>query len=978
MDGLGAMGDLKTLVFPWDDGSSEQVTVSYDPTASTEDYTALLSIFSPLYRGSTSRSKVSTLALDGQLDATAVINLVQTKPVENVLTMEFRKSDGSWAEGVTLNTDAGGAKVYIRCMLRSTIYDISGTPTVREVVMDSSNYGSLFTLSIPAASGALLTLGSDSAGVFVSVAKNTIAFVGALQIDAAYQGEYGSATDVGFITLASEQFTVRSLQLLGSFEGGSYVSSVSVPTGGGVVSLAYSAEVLMADGSIAVKQFTVGSSEMGGTLSSTLLGGTIPYGDSSKWRSVTLAPNTTTSVIPYTITWSWEGLTASLSIAQAAKVVVTEVSRYLVLVASPLVYPVAGGSGTYTVSGFARMSDGSVKSLGDVTSSATVTSSAGWLSVRGGVISVSKNPQVGDPREATLSASLSGYTGASVSLSQESSQELGRDLVLELTPTTMDWEGGSGTYKVTGVIRMVDGSTQSAGDLTSSATVSSPSSWITFANGRFTVVSFDVVGAPRVADITATLDGYTPAAGLFTQTGKVETVWGAPSGGVLTVQDIPAGGGSISSGVLSGTLTQVATTGSEVVTHTFTFDDVTGGSWSTAVSAPSLEITERGRTKVGVLTYSYTLNGVSGSVSADVYQQANTVTYGAITFENGTVDDIPASGGSVSKVRGLEALQEVSYTSGVSDLVGLSISYSSPIYAPSLGTTIRDRKKRGVLTASASNAGVSASQSFDIYQGANEATYGSWSDSFTLIPSSVSSFGDYVMYTGSSSRPVSYTSGDSEEEYSPISSVSVLGGVSWVVVDENLNRLVVSDNKDADSRSAQVECYFENGRSVQATLTQDGQGLNIYIKVINDSPDIINWQAVGTLALNEQAVSANYYSSYYTTVDMGVSQSTIGCGLIIPQAGDVREILSAQVLDSILFVTNTDGEKVERGMSIWVELVSAYSTGEDDVGATIGSRDAPMVTGLTNGFGVSSESVSAMPSIYVENVRDYRICYRVY
>ena len=103
------------------------------------------------------------------------------------------------------------------------------------------------------------------------------------------------------------------------------------------------------------------------------------------------------------------------------------------------------------------------------------------------------------------------------------------------------------------------------------------------------------------------------------------TTYGTPSGLTLTVEDIKAGGSTVSSGTIGGTCKQEATysydaganLSSATISVTYT------GSYSTPVSAGTRGTLETPRTKIGKLTYTYTANSKSNSCSADVYQAEN-------------------------------------------------------------------------------------------------------------------------------------------------------------------------------------------------------------------------------------------------------------------------------------------------------------------------------------------------------------------
>lgn len=1192
------MSDNRVVKFPWDDGSGESFTISWDPSVSTADYSSLLSVSCPNpYTGSTSRSKVVTVSLDSDSSVSVTMNVVQRKAAKNTLAMLFREgSSGAWVPNITVNTDSGATKLYVSCSYTHTVYDVSGAGSDTVIAMTADNLGSEFRLSLGDAAATLLSVGSDAGGVFITVAKNTVAFVGDLVVNAAYSGSLGSASTEGTISIASGQFTVQSISLTAAFNSPSYGSSVSLPSAGGTVSLRYAATLLMADGSVESRQFELGSSDMGGTLSGSLVGGTLSYSDYARWGSVRVPANEEESVVSSTLTWSWEGKTSTVTVSQAAAVVIKEVGRYLTLIVSPTSYEIAGGTGTYSVSSFARMSDGSVKSLGDVTSTATVISTVSWLAVSGGKVTVGKNAQVGDPRVGVISASLAGYDGDSVSVSQESSQELGRDLVLTLTPSQFAWEGGSGTYTVRGVIRMVDGSTQDAGDLTSECTVTSSVSWLTLNNGTFTVSAFDMVADPRSAEVTVSLAGYTSDSGMVEQTGKTEspwgawslevspanyaapasggsatvtvkavrsradgsetdtrvatwsgsdgftavltdfdgggvswsqgvvsvaenvgsasrtgsivfgfedasatfavtqsaasTSWGSPSGGVLTVVDIPAGGGRVSEGVLSGTLKQSYVVNGVSAEKTFTFADVTGGSWSAAVTGDSLGTTITSRKKKGVLTYSYLLNGVAGSVSADVYQAANSLTwddpvvslsYGDIPAGGGSVSpsvsitqlgsytsgsgasnstigskvfsgsgvntsngsvsanslgttvkarteittstvrvtangkeglasaavyqeankvtstvygvpvvsvtasDVPASGGSVmSGTVTYSQSRTQHYTSGdTSDLSpetsGGSVSWSGGASnIPSLGTTVKGRTAVGSpLVATVTMHDKSGSGSVTVYQAENKVeSYGSWDDVFKLSHDVISNAADYVIYSGSSKRSVTYTSGVSGDEEYEIKTVSKPTGYSWVDIDTSASTVSVEANLGDEDRSVVLTCTFMNDRTATVRLTQQGLGLNILIRVDNQTGYQINWQAVGTLGANEGYLTAPYYSTYYTAPSYTTSAPSEGCGLFNPAGVGLTHISSMNLEHIVLYAFDEGGHVLSLRFTAWVEVLRHHSTGEDEILGTYGSVSTPMVSGTTNGVGVSATSVSG-PTITVSDVSAYRICYYV-
>lgn len=152
-------------------------------------------------------------------------------------------------------------------------------------------------------------------------------------------------------------------------------------------------------------------------------------------------------------------------------------------------------------------------------------------------------------------------------------------------------------------------------------------------------------------------------------------VYGKPTITSFEVADIPASGGSVSSGDVeysqsrhyyydSGQTEELSslTTGGQV-----TFGD--------PVTAESLGTTVKDRTIVGQLTCQVAMNGqTSVEGDASVYQQANSATYGAVILIVTSPVSVEATGGTFDIVS--QAGQTVSFTSGAIRAGSVSLSYS--------------------------------------------------------------------------------------------------------------------------------------------------------------------------------------------------------------------------------------------------------------------------------------------------------------
>lgn len=381
-------------------------------------------------------------------------------------------------------------------------------------------------------------------------------------------------------------------------------------------------------------------------------------------------------------------------------------------------------------------------------SDVTVNTSVSWVEVLDDDATypmslhvLSRGEIAGDARSSDVSWTRAGFTSNSLSFMQVANVKTFTVIVARSTssnpPTgipdidTRFWVAANGgVLTVSFIAKYSYSSGSSSEDVVSSGVsteyyMTSPSATWDSANQTMTYISAGTDVSPVVyTSIHFTYNELTGTTSFGRQAN--EATYAVP---VLTLSysDIAASGGSVTP---SKSFTQSVsyTSGS---TSTVT----SGGTWSYsgtsvntstgAVSASSLGTTVKSRSKITTATASLMVNGKTGSTTADVYQAANSATYGAVTISGGTVADIPASGGSVSSASGISGSQTVSFTSGASRSGTVSFSYSTAVSAPSLGTTVKSRTLIGTLDATAiGDGGVTATKSFDVYQEANSRTWG--------------------------------------------------------------------------------------------------------------------------------------------------------------------------------------------------------------------------------------------------------------
>ena len=238
------------------------------------------------------------------------------------------------------------------------------------------------------------------------------------------------------------------------------------------------------------------------------------------------------------------------------------------------------------------------------------------------------------------------------------------------------------------------------------------------------------------------------------------TAYGNPTGGSLTVNDIPASGGTISSGTIGGTVSQTRTytSGSN---DTYSQATPTNGTYSAGISGSNLGTTITSRTSKGTLTYTYTLNGKSGSISATVYQQANTWKDNRMTLSASSTS-IGAGGGTVT----LHTVVYRMYTSGTEGLGGndLVTSWSGSATGFTLSGFSLTAANRGTTVGNARSITITAtyahltSNSVTVTQAANSLTWNNPVITFSY-PGDIPAKGGTITPTVSITQSGSYSSG---------------------------------------------------------------------------------------------------------------------------------------------------------------------------------------------------------------------------
>lgn len=511
--------------------------------------------------------------------------------------------------------------------------------------------------------------------------------------------------------------------------------------------------------------------------------------DSANQTMTYISAGTDVSPVVYTaIHFTYNELTGTTSFGRQANE-----ATYAVPVLTLSYSDIAASGGSVTPSkSFTQSVSYTSGSTSTVTSGGTWSYSGTSVNTSTGAVSASSLGTTVKSRSkittATASLMVNGKTGStSAAVYQQENYVLsiaikGQNWITPVAPTlSFPAEGATNSYTcygtfTSGTVR-VQNFALDDWDLSNSAFTK-----VLNANVLLTVTAPSrgtTVGAARTSTLTVTLNNsntnnktLTDSVTL-TQEANAIVSYGTP---VVSVSyaDIPAGGGSVTP---SKSFTQATT-----YTSGSTGSISSGGSWSYsgtgvntstgAVSGTSLGTTEVSRTKKTDATATVTINGKSGSATVAVYQEANTiVTAGPVTITDAEVDDIPASGGTVSEFSSYDWTQDVTYTSGATDTSNYhTTSYSAPVTASSLGTTVKSRAKVGTLTLEVvGEKNESATLTLDVYQEANTAAYASPSITASY-DDDIPAGGGTVSLSKSFTQNVTYTSG---------STSTVSSGGSW-------------------------------------------------------------------------------------------------------------------------------------------------------------------------------------------------------
>ena len=547
----------------------------------------------------------------------------------------------------------------------------------------------------------------------------------------------------------------------------------------------------------------------------------------------------------------------AVSVPNKGKVIsITGITNSSKLVIDTTDFGMAEVYSTYTANGDTAMNNMAIE--GDPGASNEFTFTA--------QVNVKENPGASS-RTATITITTAGGQKATVLLTQLAS-EFTYDLTLAASPTSIQAGGGSST--ITGKYKTFrNGVLISTEDVTPTCSIPSGTAFTLSGNKVSAPSRGTTAGELRSVQVSASYGNASSTITVSQEANQVEssstsggeTIYNPVTAGAISNKTIPASGGSATA--TAGDGSQSWTTNKKYRHDTYTSGSVADvliedskigtDTIKPSVSSVSGSAESKGTTVSGVTTVkeqAVTWTGKGGKKATGtmyIYQAANAatdITYGVPAISSFTVDDIPASGGSISSGSvSYSQSRTQNYTSGATAQLsnlnsGGTITYSTAVSASSLGTSIKPRASVGTLTATVAMNGKSNSKDVTVYQAANHANYGAVSVSVTPNPVSIPAAGAIYNIKPTASQTASYTSGETKDcsiSFSYAAKNTVTGFSSnnaTVTVQQNLstsprNGFIVTVTASGEgSRTASVDVTF-NQVAAAAYLNVDPATINI-------------------------------------------------------------------------------------------------------------------------------------------------------
>ena len=338
------------------------------------------------------------------------------------------------------------------------------------------------------------------------------------------------------------------------------------------------------------------------------------------------------------ITLTVGGSSSSVTTSATMKQLKGTFEYKIVPVATKTSFGATGGTATVSCT-YDTYLDGTKIYTGTELTGFNLSSNATSVATVSGVTITVVNNKSTSTKSATITVSKSGYTSATIALSQSAGAKVyATPVISTYTYDKRDAAGGTLTPNLiysqvwtwNGIANSGDtisGSTSSpATGVTIAATIPTPVTGASVAAATGIVTWAANQGTERsvTVSLTITMNGKTSAAKTATATQLADAIdhYGDMVINTFTVNKIPAAGGTISQAASLAYVQKVYYVSGKIT-------DITSGAtvtYGTAVNATSLGTVVTNETSKGSLSVTVALNGKSATKTATVYQVANRVT----------------------------------------------------------------------------------------------------------------------------------------------------------------------------------------------------------------------------------------------------------------------------------------------------------------------------------------------------------------
>lgn len=327
--------------------------------------------------------------------------------------------------------------------------------------------------------------------------------------------------------------------------------------------------------------------------------------------------------------------------------------------------------------------------------------------------------------------------------------------------------------------------------------------------------------------------------------------------------------------------------------------------------------------------YSNTFDGQTVSSTITIYQEANEVSYGALTGGSVLASDILASGGT-SSTSVTNMSQTISYTSGSTRAGTVTYSKTDEITVSSLGTTVKARTKVGQVTVIyTGEGGATANKTVDIYQAENKVTNSNYNPRITAygtptisIGSGLTAAGGSATVSASVTNTETYNALYSSGATGPNQTRSVGGSLSIFMTANGNSRFSLSGNtithssmgtnettdtitikavNDGDSsKSATASKSITNSKTVKST----SGGIYTYGDVIAGTVtngiipasggSVTATAGNGTQSWNKSATITTYEYTSGATKDVTTEAASSGTANVVPNVSSITATASSK------------------------------------------------------------------------------------